>query len=100
MPEGAEPLFLFRDSVIARIFPHARLTERTFLMVCIGADLPDDVYLDFVANGSNRLLFEARTREQLKKLPPSEFDALDFHQIENLFFKERLNVTNITTPNA
>lgn len=92
MPQGSEPLMLFRDSLIARIWPHAPLVERTFLVSGIGADLPDDLYLDFVANGSNRLLFEARTKEQLKTLPPSEFDRLDQYQIESIFFKEKYGV--------
>lgn len=91
MPKGAQPLALFRHSVVARVWPDAPLVDRTFLVVGIGTDLPEDVYLDFVASGSNRLLFEVRTKSQLRSLLPSEFDSLDADQIDNLFFKERLN---------
>lgn len=87
MPEGSQPLLLFRDSVVARIWPHAKLVDRTFLVAHIGADLPDDVYLDYVGATVGRLCFEVRTKDQLKGLPPSEHDRLDPHQVDNLFFK-------------
>jgi len=90
MPEGAEPLMVFRDSVVARIWPHEPLVDRTFLVAHIGADLPDDVYLEYVGSTVGRLCFEARTTAQLRAMPPSRRDALDQYQIDNLFFKDRL----------
>lgn len=88
MPKGSRPLLLFRDSVVAHIDPHAPLVDRTFLVAHIGAELPDDVHLDFVGATVGRLCFEVRTRDQLRALTPCAFDALDQAQVDNLFFKE------------
>lgn len=85
LPEGSQPLGLFKQAaLIARVRPVDKIVQREFLVATIGADLPDDVYLDLVSVTNNVLLFEVLTWHQLRGHDRWEFNKLNYWQLRDM----------------
>lgn len=85
LPEGSQPLGLFKQAaLIVRMRDTDRTEKREFLVATIGADLPDNVYLELISVTNNLCTFEVKTYAKLLNYSAEQLAELDSWQLHDI----------------